>query len=88
MFRRKHTMKVKAKAVWNKDKELWEVVIKQEETAFVYPRGKWVKKFRNHTAKYEIDDCCDEYVIPWAILQDNGINTNAIDEALERSDVN
>ena len=33
MFRKKSIQKIKAKAVWNKEKHVWEVIVKQKITA-------------------------------------------------------
>ena len=79
-FKKRHTMQVKAKAVYNEDKGIWEVKISQKEFAKTFPSNKW-KKFRTTNNTFEISEC-DEFVIPWAILEDNGINTSLINECL------
>lgn len=81
LFKKRHTMQVKAKAIYNEEKGVWEVQIKQKEFAKTFPNNAW-KKFRTTCNNYEIEEC-DEFVIPWAILEDNGINTKKIDECLK-----
>lgn len=76
LFKKRHTMQVKAKAIYNEKKGVWEVQIKQKE----FINNIW-KKFRTTCNNYEIKEC-DEFVIPWAILEDNGIDTKKINEHL------
>ena len=78
---KKHTMQVKAKAIYNEEKGVWEVQIKQKEFSKVFPSGKW-ERFRTTCNNYEIQEC-DEFVIPWAILENNGIDTKKINEYLK-----
>lgn len=82
MFRKKSIQKIKAKAVWNKEKHVWEVIVKQKITA----RNLYDKYFTTKTKSKVIEvDECDEFVIPWAILEDNGINTKTINKILEKN---
>ena len=82
MFRKKPIQKIKAKAVWNKEKNVWEVVVKQKITA----RNFYDKYFTTKTKSKVIKvNECDEFVIPWAILEDNGIDTKIINKILEKN---
>ena len=82
MFRKKPIQKIKAKAVWNKEKNVWEVVVKQKITA----RNFYDKYFTTKTKSKVINiNECDEFVIPWAILEDNGIDTKIINKILEKN---
>lgn len=80
LFKKRHTMKVKARAIYNEDKGVWEVQIKQKEFTKIFPSNTW-KKLKTTCNNYEIEEC-DEFVVPWAILKDNGININKISEYL------
>lgn len=84
MLRKKHYQKVKALAVWNEEKRTWEVTIKQKFQAENCITGKLFTKHWT-TKNIEISEC-DEFVIPWAILEDNGINTKVIDDCMKRED--
>ena len=82
MFRKKPIQKIKARAVWNKEKNVWEVIVKQKITA----RNLYNKYFTTKTKSKTIEVCeCDEFVIPWAILEDNGIDTKTINKILEKN---
>lgn len=81
MFRRKHKQIVKVIAIWNTEKKVWECKVKQKEICQTLD-NKW-RIFKNKEQK--IVDECDEFVIPWAVLECNGINTKSIDEILENN---
>lgn len=70
-----------ANAIWNNEKAVWEVTISQ--IALDKEARTNEPLYYQGTQTFEIVEC-DEFVIPWAILQMNGINTNKIDEILGR----
>lgn len=66
------TITVIANAVWNDDKGKWEVELHQITThdeGCTFGQGATMQQ---HTSHYELE-VCDEFVIPCAILEDNGI---------------
>ena len=74
------TITVIANAVWNDEKELWEVEVHQISTHdedCTFGQGATMEQ---HTSNFEIK-MCDELIIPMAILKDNGIDT---DELIKR----
>lgn len=82
MFKKKSIQKISAKAIWNEEKKIWEVVVKQKITA----RSFYDKYFTTKTKSKIIEvDECDEFVIPWAVLEDNGIDTKEINKILEKN---
>lgn len=80
MFRKKSVQKIKAKAVWNEEKGAWEVIVKQKITARNLDNKYFTTKTKSQIITVEE---CDEFVIPWAILEDNGINTKIINNKLK-----
>lgn len=71
------TITVIANAVWNDKKGLWEVEIHQINThdeSCTFGQGATMEQ---HTSNFEIKEC-DEFVIPMAIMKDNGIDTDEL----------
>ena len=69
----KSTITVFAKAVWNEIKGAWDVEVHQMAThdeTCTFGQGATMEQSTNH---YEIKEC-DEFVIPVAILKNNGID--------------
>lgn len=75
------TMEVNAKAVWNEEKEKWEVTVHLFEDNLVSLEDGSLFSL-TLDEKVEIA-CCDEFVIPMAILDTQGLDTTSIAEALE-----
>lgn len=71
MFQRKPKQKVKIVAIWNKEKQTWECKIKQKENVKTIDSKIITIKSKS---KKEIKEC-NEFVIPFALLEHNGINT-------------
>lgn len=82
MFRKKTVQKIKAKAVWNEEKGVWEVIVKQKNIARNFDNKYFTTKTKSQIITVEE---CDEFVIPWAILEDNGIDTKMINKILEKN---
>lgn len=73
------TMTVIANAVWNENKCLWEVSVSQFATNYSAKTQEPI--YEQSENSYEIAEC-DEFVIPYAILTDNGIDINKINNQL------
>ena len=74
MFKRKPKQKIKVIAIWNKDKQAWECKIKQKETVrMIDGKMENIKSQSLQTIKE-----CNEFVIPIALLEHNGINTKKL----------
>ena len=81
---KKNIQKIKAIAIYNEKTQQWECTIKNQETAFGVVTKKWYTI--KHKTKHNIDYACDEFVIPYAILESNGINAKAINKELLKED--
>lgn len=74
-------MTVNAVAIWNEETGNWEVKIDEcYESDTQFADGKYHKIEK--TSVQNISNC-DEYVIAWASLKHNGIDTEKIDEILD-----
>ena len=73
MFK-KPKQKVKVIATWNKDKKAWECRIKQKETVRMLDgKMETIKSKSLETIKE-----CNEFIVPVALLEHNGIDTKKI----------
>lgn len=71
------TMTMTISAIWNKEEEKWEVSI--FEVGTVSKEGLIREPmYWQRGSNIEICDECDEYVIPIAIMEHNGIDTTKI----------
>jgi hypothetical protein len=70
------TMTMNVNAVYNEEKECWEVVILEVGTAKAVITNEPL--YYQRETSIEICDECDEFVIPIAILEHNGINTHKL----------
>lgn len=74
------TMKVNAEAVWNEEKGKWEVTVHLVNENFVSLKDGEPCSLAI-SEKVEVV-CCDEFVIPMAILEAEGLDTISIAETL------
>ena len=74
-------MSTNVNAVYSEEKKLWEVTVSSISIGTCAKTGKPL--YFQDTETFEIKQC-DEFVIPWAVLKFNGINTDFIDEALDK----
>jgi hypothetical protein len=77
-MKKQDTMKIKAIAIYNEKTQQWEVKIKSKDTWFNNFDNKW--RTNKMKSKVNIDYACDEFVIPMAILEQNGFNAKQIYE--------
>lgn len=70
------TMTMTVNAVWNEDKNLWEVGIFEVHTGICAKTNEPLYTQRKSTM--ELCDECDEYVIPVAIMEHNGIDSGKV----------
>lgn len=70
------TMTMNVNAVYNEEKECWEVSVLEVGTAHAVKTNEPL--YYQRESKMEIFDECDEYVIPIAILEHNGTDTTKI----------
>lgn len=66
-------MNVMAQAVWNDEKQAWEVSVVFNENRHTL-QGDYI--CHQSSNKYLVDDCCDEYVLSTAIEYHLGIADN------------
>ena len=71
------TMTMTVHAIWNEKTEKWEVSIAEVGTV---SKGGLVREPLYYQRESNIDICdeCDEFVIPIAIMEHNGIDTTKI----------
>lgn len=70
------TMTMSVNAVYNEEKECWEVTILEVGTAHSIKNNEPL--YYQRESKMEIFDECDEYVVPVAMLEHNGFDTTKI----------
>ena len=70
------TMTMTINAIWNEKEEKWEVSIFEIGTSICAKTNE--PMYEQITTNIEIADECDEYVIPIAILEHNGIDTTKL----------
>ena len=73
-----NTMTIMAKAVWNESKGAWECDIVAVDR-FENVKGEQAEQTR--TLKCDIE-ACDEFVLPMAILECNGIDSDEVMKSL------
>ena len=69
-----NTMTIEAKAVWNEDKGKWECDILAVDRVVDLKGEQWEQ---TRTLKCDIE-ACDEFVLPMAILECNGIDSDKV----------
>ena len=68
------TMSINANAIWNQEKEIWEVSVFEISTSHNY---KGEPLYSQRIENFEIKEC-DEFVLPCAILVMNGLNSKLL----------
>lgn len=70
------TMTMYVNAVYNEEKECWEVTVLEVGTAHSIKNNEHL--YYQTESKVEISDECDEFVVPIAILEHNGFDTSRL----------
>lgn len=81
-MKKQRTMTVNATAIWNEEKGTWECCVKTLDH-YQNLQGQWRTQKRIYHNKIS---ACDEFVLPYAILDSNGIDLSVIEEKVKSAE--